>query len=235
MRTISYLLAASILGLAACGGEPAPLNAGTSSGTLLVDARVRATPTLGIDNSGAAANFQTDITVNVWKVVPGSPNVPVTGAVVKVKIGNTQYTIPAGNQPQRYSYAVPGGFTTDMVYLDVDSGADFVHGVARKAPGIQVFTNPTSGQSVSIAGLAGAPFHVTWTRPAAADIAELQVSQYNQQVTDNGAVDVPAANFQTGDAQDCTLRRTNAVQIYSAAGSSLEVEIDQNEKINVVQ
>ncbi len=237
MRTVSYLIAASILGLAACGGETAPLNAGTSSGTLLVVAQVDAVPTLGIDNSNVPANFQTDISVRVWKVVAGSPNVPVTGATVKVRIGGNTFTIPASGaaRPELYSTSVPGGFNTEMVYLDVDSGTDYVHGVARKAPGLQVFTNPLSGQSVSIAGLSAAPFHVTWTRPGGvADIARLRVSNYDQQPTDTGAVDVPAANLQAGDAQDCNLRRSNLVQIFSAAGSSLEVRIEQNEKINVV-
>jgi len=234
MRTISHLFVVLLFGLAACGGDQAPSNAGSSSGTLQVTATVTASPTLGIQNSKTADQFQTDISVRVWRVIPPAAPVAVPGATVKVKVGNNDYLVPAGNRPELYRISIPGGFTDQMVTLNVDSGADFVHGVARKAPGIQVFTNPTPGQSVSIAGLAGGPFHVTWTRPAAADIAQLRVSQYDQQVDDSGAFDVPAANIQQGDAQDCRLRRTNVVQINSFAGSQLEVMVQQDLSINVV-
>jgi len=236
MRTTSHLLllASAVLTLVACGGDQVNSSPGTSSNTLLVQASVTSSPTLGIQNSKTGDQFQTDITVRVWRVIPGSPNVALAGAVVKAKIGNSEYVIPAGNRPELYRYSVPGGANDLLVTLNVDAGVDFVHNVQRRAPGIQVFTNPLPGQSVSIAGLAGQPFHVTWTRPSAADIAQLRVSQYDQQVADTGSNDIPVANIQQGDAQECSLDRTNSVQILSSAGSQLDVTVRQSLSINVV-
>jgi hypothetical protein len=224
-----------LLGLAACGGDQAPSNIGTSSTTLRVTATVTASPTLGIENSKTSDQFETEMVVDVFKVVPPAAPVPFPGATVKVKIGNTEHVLdPVINRSERYRLVVPGGFTDQMVTLNVDAGADFVHGVARKAPGIQVFTKPLPGESVSIAGLGAQPFTVTWNRPAAADIAQLHVSQFDQQVADSGSADVPAANLQQGDARECRLTRTNTVQVNSVAGSQLDVRVRQSLSVNIV-
>lgn len=236
MRTVSHLFAVLLVGLAACGGDQVPpSNIGTSSGTLKVTATVTASPTLGIENSTTADQFETEMQVDVFKVVPPAPATPLPGATVRIKVGNVEHVLnPVINRSERYRLVVPGGFTTEMVTLNVDAGTDYVHGAARKAPGIQVFTKPVKGESVSIAGLAGQPYHVTWTRPAAADIAQLRVSQFDQQVTDSGSADIPAANLQQGDAQECRLTRTNVVQVNSVAGSQLEVRVRQSLSINIV-
>ncbi len=232
MRTVPYLLAALTFGFAGCGGSETTVNHGTGTGTLLVTASVVSSPN-NVSNPKTVDQFVTEITVRVQKA-----GIDVTNAIVKVKWAGVEHTVPdePGNAGS-YATTVNGGIGDALVTLNVDSGADNLHNLARKGPGIQYFTNLGAGDVISRAALPVAGLHVAWFRPAVADSATLRLSQFNSPVDDSGAQDVPTSQLQNGRAVPCRLDRRNtalAAPTAATGNSELNVTVQQSLPIDIV-
>ncbi len=247
MRTATHLLAGLGLALAlgGCGGgEPAlpPIDYGTGTGTLRVDGTVQSDPTGGFQNPSTADKFRTDFEVRVRKMVGGVlTDLTGTEAVVRFTVGGVAVGVPWDAGRGRY-YVSQNGLVADVrVELTVETPAgDALRSLARRAPSLHFFTNPTPGAQISLAALAGGPFTVTWSRASAADLAELRFSNMNDTVVpDTGSYAVANADIAQNPpaTEPCRLRRTNSVLAAPGAalgGSHLDTRITQEFDVEIV-
>lgn len=247
MRPITHLVAFSVLALAlaGCGGDdssPAPIDYGTGTGTLRVDASVQSEPAGGFQNPSTADRFTTEYEVRVRKMV-GGVLTDLTGpeATVRFSVGGLTVDVPWDAVQGRY-YVRQNGLVADVrVDLTVETQAgDALRSLARRAPGLHVFTNPTPGAQISLGALAGGPFTVTWSRAAAADLAELTFSLFDGVVGDTGSFSMANASFDHQDVpttETCRLRRANSVLAAPGAalgGSMLETRIVQELDVQIL-
>lgn len=216
MRTLPYLLAAGLLAaLTACGGKPPPApsnpnvsSPGTGNGALTVTATVDSST--DVQNSTDPAQFETTYTFIVWK-----GNAPVETATLHVYRGGSSFTVPYTGIGGVYQIK-ESGIPTGVVSFDVDAGSDYVHGVARTAPGLHVFGVPVAGNIYP----ANTAMTAQWTKPLQADGAHLHIRDFDATVVDDGSQDVPASDLDAKSDATARLDRTNELMISGATGGS---------------
>jgi hypothetical protein len=133
---------------------------GTSSGTMLVIANVSA-------NDRGAGLFSTDFSV----ALTDAGTAPVGGATVTVTnavLGAVALTEAGAGTGVYTAMALqfPGG----DFQLDVVRGADNVHDVAARGPGVHTISSPRANDTVTV----GQDLTVTWTVPSPAKFAEIE-------------------------------------------------------------
>jgi hypothetical protein len=198
---------------------------GTGTATLVVtggaSARARLT------NAQTPGDFDTDfsvrITLNGQTITTGT----VTMTSTSGKLPLVFNLVGTGNG-SRWEGTAP---TYDEVYvLDVDNGADNVHGVRVDGPDIHWFTAPTAGATVD----STMPLPVTWDRASASSSASIHAENLNDvAITDTGSYSLaPGALKAEKDrtrVNTVQLTRTNRVTpAGAAAGSELAVSIEND-------
>jgi hypothetical protein len=217
---------ASILVVAACGGDPldpgSGSDAGTGSRTLLVTGSASASPRL--TNALAPTDFDTDFGIRLSL----NGQAVTTGTVaVKSKFTNTALTWNSnGGQFGRWEGTA---HAYDQVYqLDVTAGADTVTGVIVDGPDIHVISGPTAGATID----STMAFTTTWERADAADEARFSAGDGDGIVIpDTGSYSVAPLTLHADKdaARTNTLRvtRTNRITPTGAVdGSTFAVSVD---------
>lgn len=229
-RTLRFVLLAAAL--AACGKPPPPSNnggnnggtqasPGTGNGALAVDARVDSTT--NVDNATSEAQFTTQYTVTVWR-----NGLPVTDAAVTIWRG------PAKLSPSHQGLGIytvsEAGIPPGIVGVDVQAGADYIVGAQRVSPGLHAFGNPLPGRGYP----ANTDMNVVWSRPFAADSAELRVRDFNGTVADSGGYLVHANDLDKAGSATCALTRQNVQSLGGAtSGSELRLTVRQSFKFTL--
>ena len=188
---------------ASCGGSGAGTavdrnRAGTGSSTLRVTGSVDVT----VSDTAPVTNFQISLRDGTGANVSGATvtvHTPALGDVplVEASAGTGNYT----NSKTSY----PGG---DVV-VTVVRGSDVVQGVVVGYPGEHTINSPTLNSTVS----SSQALHVSWTTPATAKAATVTTRDYNIQVPDTGAYDVPVASNPVRASQRVIVVRSNEVDV----------------------
>ena len=209
--------------LAACGSsDPFDPGVGNSAGdgtsTLFVDGNVSAEARA--TNAQTNADFSTDFSVRLQL---NGQNV-TQGAVVKVSSSTGEFLLTLGDN-ERWTGRAP---TYDEVYrLDVDFGADNVHGVRVDGPDIHTFDKPLVGATVD----STMPLELDWSRSDTAMLASLNTENLERvAITDTGKYTLAAGALKAEKDQARTntieLSRTDMVTPAGAiAGSQFTVRV----------
>jgi len=214
-------------------GAPGPgESAGSGTGTLRVSGHVDATES--IDNSSQPAQFQLELSVEVWR---GSE--PVDNATVRITPTGGQPIVLASAEAGTALYLGAAGGYHESYELDVTAGEDRVSGARIVGPDIHVFSRPTPAEVV-------APEHdleIRWDRSAPAEEAALETDEFTEAlVPDEGSYTIDGAHFEgRSDRQEddrAALRRTNYLTLDGGApGSTFRVSVRNRVEflIDVVQ
>jgi hypothetical protein len=226
-RILSSLLVAAAL--TACGKPPPASNnsgnnggtqssPGTGNGALAVDARVDSTT--NVDNATSEAQFTTQYTVSVWR-----RGLPVTDAAITIWRGPARLT-PSHQGLGIYTVS-EAGIPPGIVGVDVQAGTDYIVGAQRVSPGLHAFGNPLPGRGYT----ANTDMNVVWSRPFAADQADLRVRDFNGTVADTGSYLVHANDLDKNGSATCSLTRQNTQALGGAtSGSELRLTVRQSFK-----
>jgi hypothetical protein len=213
---------ASIALLAACGSDPLDPGAGDDPGggtaTLLVDGRASAEPRFS--NAKVATDFDTDFSIRI-----SLNNVPVTTGTVTIQSRYGEAPLTWAADPGRWEGRMAN---YDEVYrLDVDSGADNVHGVIVDGPDIHVFTAPLAGATLD----STMQNPLTWDRDESADVTTFDAQEVDHiTISDSGSymmgVGVLRAEKDKAREDRLQISRTNHVAPAGAiAGSDFAVTV----------
>lgn len=195
-------------------------SSGSGTGTLHVSGRVDATES--DDNSSMPAQFQLELSVEVWR---GS--VPVDDAVVRITPLGGQPIVLASTGAGSALYLGGAGGYHQSYELDVTAGPDRVADARIVGPDIHVFSKPTPEEVVA----AGSDLEVRWEREVPADEALLETNEFDEAlVADEGRYTVAGAHLAgraDGQQEDrASLRRTNYLTLKGgAAGSAFRVSV----------
>lgn len=217
---------------AACGGSELDPGAGDDPGTgtttLAIDGTVSAEPRLA--NARSPGDFDTSFSVRV-RTAAGDD---ITTGTVKITSasGTVQLVFDPSGDRRRW-VATAAGY--DEVYvLDVESGADNVHGVRVDGPDIHVFTAPLAGATVDSA----LPLEIRWSHEDEAESTSIRAEQLdNVAITDSGhyMLSAGALKAERDKAHENELRivRLNRVTPAGATASS-ELSVSIRNHIQVV-
>lgn len=223
IKTISLVFA-----LGACSGSDFDPGAGddpgTGSSTLTVDASISARAR--VSNAIAASDFDTQISV---RVRAGATDVSTGTVALTTKSGTVQLVVDAEH---RWNGSLPS--YEEVFQLDIDSGADFVHGVRVDGPELFHFTAPTPGAAVD----ATMVMPIAWTTDTTADAAAIDTDEIDAlAISDTGSYSLAAGSLKTDKDKARTntvwLTRSNQLAPSGAAGGS-QVEVQIRNQIDVV-
>jgi hypothetical protein len=214
---------ASILVLAACGGDPLDPGAGDDPGggtnTLFVEGRARAEPRFA--NAKLSTDFDTEFSIRV-----ALNDVPITAGTVTVISRFGEVPLTWRPDPARWEGRMAN---YDEVYqLDVVSGPDAVTGVIVDGPDIHVFTAPLAGATLD----STMQNPLEWDRDERADITTFDAEEVDRiNIDDTGSymmgVGVLKAEKDQARENQLELTRTNHVAPHGAiAGSDFAVTVE---------
>ncbi len=226
----TWLASTLFLGAAACGGSDLDPGAGddpgTGTSTLTVNGSVSANPRLS--NAQNAGEFQTEFSVRLQL---NGQNV-TTGTVTMTSASGSVVLAYTADNNGRWRGAAAG---YDEVYiLDVDSGADNVHGVRVDGPDIHTFKAPLAGATVD----ATMPLMVKWACDQQADSAAIDAENIDRlSIPDTGSYSMLAGALKSDrdkiKENQIRLTRTNRVTPAGAAGGS-ELSVSVQNELTVI-
>jgi hypothetical protein len=221
-----YLIStAFIFSFAACGGSDLDPGSGNDPGegtsTLFIDGNASAEPRL--TNARARGDFDTHFSVRV-RTLAGADVTEGT-----VSITSASGTVPLIYNPNGEVHRWEGTASGyDEVYvLDVDSGADYVHGVRVDGPDIHYFTEPLPGATVD----STMQLEIKWSSDDAAPSAWIRAERIDDlSIPDSGTymLSAGALKAEKDKAQENTLRLSRADRVTpagAAGGSELTVSV----------
>lgn len=227
MRTAALigLIAATFVGVAACGDGTGPATSRNNPGTGTSTLRV----TADIDANDMAVGFTTEFLVSVRDGV-GSAVSGATVTIANASLGTI--TLAETGAGSGDYFATRSSFPGGDFRLDVVRGTDNVRGVILGGPGVHNITAPLANSTVP----ANQPLTVRWTIPSQAQAAEVETRDYGP-VTgpDNGTFVIPTANNTARPDQRIRVFRFNEVTMAGGLpGSRLRVEVRKTvEPVNV--
>ncbi|MFO0579940.1 MAG: hypothetical protein U1A78_38705 [Polyangia bacterium] len=202
--------------LSACGSSDI-VDAGSGTGTLRIDAEISASES--VSNALTESQFRTEVSVRITRMGVGVP-----GASVVIGAAGAPLTLSPANNNGDYRGSLPG--YARRYSLDVDAGADNVHGVRLDGPVFHIISAPMQGTLQR----AGQPLTVSWS-PGGASAATVEAAEMPETATPDNGVFTVAGSFLVADVgklKDARVRvrRTNTTVLAGgAAGSTLTVRI----------
>ena len=202
--------------LGACGGSDFDPGAGddpgTGTSTLTIEGTVAARAQ--ISNALAATDFDTSVSV---RVTAGTTTVSTGTVAVTTASGKIQLAFSPDDQ--RWKGTLPS--YEEVFQLDVDSGADYVHGLRIDGPEAFHFTAPTPGATVD----STMQLPIAWSTDSAADAAAIDTDQVQAiAIADTGTYTLAAGSLKTekdkARTNTLTLTRSNTLVPGGAAGGS---------------
>lgn len=177
---------------AGCGdGLEAGNSPGTGTSTLLVNADFTATPL--VVNAVRAADFNTELTVDITK--GGDPL--AVDSVVVTSDGGEVALAPAGGPLDRRWRGAQSGYH-EIYQLTIVAGADEVRGVQVDGPAPHHFTAPTPGATVD----ATLPLVVTWASEEDAASATISTRELNEvAIGDSGTYTIPVGGLKSKETE----------------------------------
>lgn len=211
------LVAATTLGIAACGDSTGPAvsrnNPGTGSSTLRVIA--------DIDGTGGPGGMRTDYLVSVRD----ASGARVSGASVTIQNamhGTLTLSEVAAGTGEYFTSRLE--FPSGDFRLTVVRGSDNVQGVVLGGQGVHSIISPTTGSSA----VANQPMTVRWSVPSRAKMAEVENSDFGPfAVPDTGAFTIGGAFNPARPDQRIRVSRYNEVDIAGGIlGSRMRVTVE---------